>query len=112
MAKEYFLWDKAAAEQIELKELDKHFLDNRSYYTDTVKKLWAILCDCNERPKYLKPGDLYDTLVPAFQRDSKLESAFMDRGLPYSGERGARKWISWFTHYVVEQCYPELGKEG
>jgi hypothetical protein len=105
-----YLWDSKAAIQVEKKGLTKHFEKNKEHFQGIARKLWAILRDNNDKPQYLKIGDLYEPLVDILKRDSSVEHIFEKCGVPYGGELGATKWMCYFTHYVVEQLYPKLKK--
>jgi hypothetical protein len=105
-----YLWDSKAAKQVEKKGLVKHFEKNREHFRDIANKLWALLNSNNDKPQYLKAGDLYEPLVDMLKRDSLVERIFEKCDVPYGGETGATKWLCYFTHYVVEQLYPKLKK--
>lgn len=97
------LWDSRAAKKIEEQELDKHFTKNKKHYIGLAKEAWSNLQDINERPQYLKHGDLFDVLLPVISRDSVTLKAFQERKLPAPLERMWATWHAWFTHYVVER---------
>jgi len=105
-----YLWDSKAARQVEKKGLTEQFEKNEEHFRDIAKRLWAILRDNNDRPQYLKPGDLYEPLVDILKRDTLVEHIFENCDLPYGGEVGSTKWMCYFTHYIVEQLYPKLKK--
>ncbi len=106
---QFYPWDSVAQAQIELKELDDHFQGERAHYSDIAKKLFKILRDNHANPDRLKKGDLYELLYDALTRDGTLIGAMthQDRGLPRPEGRGGAKWYSWFTSYVIDECWDE-----